>query len=57
MVIKQKAIFLSTSQSFLNPLLNDMEKIKAETLLNERKLSLAVKVTSVNRKIPIFKFS
>lgn len=57
MVIKQKAIFLSTPQSFLNPLLDDVEKIKAETLLNERKLSLAVKVTSVNRKIPVFKLS
>lgn len=57
MVIKQKAIILPTSQYFLNPLLTVVKKIKTETLIKERKLSLGIKVTSVNRKIPVFKFS
>lgn len=57
MVINQKAIILSTSQSFLNPLLTVVKKTKTETLIKERKLSLGIKVTSVNRKIPVFKFS
>lgn len=38
MVIKQKAIVLSTSQFFLNPLLSVVKKIKTETLVKERKL-------------------
>lgn len=50
MVINPKAIILSSSQS-LNPLLNEVKKIKTETSIKERKYSLATRVTSVKGRV------
>lgn len=48
---------MSTSQSFLNPLFSVVKKIKTETFVKARKLSLAIKFTFVKRKISTFKSS